>query len=160
MKKLNRIIASMFVAAAMVASPAVAQAEQAVALSGDVKVVKTITDEDGATSTELADTSTVLPGDRLIFRTNYTNRSAEAVDNFVVTNPLPSAVSLAEDSADSIQVSVDGGKAFGMLADLTVTEEDGTSRAAKADDVTHLRWVLDQIQPGESGQITFYAIVR
>lgn len=160
MKKLSRIFGLLSVAAAMVATPAIAQTEQAVALSGDVKVVKNITDDSGAAKIEYTDTSVVVPGDRLIFRTNYVNKSAEPVENFVVTNPLPSAVILASDSPADLQVSIDGGENFGVLGALTVTKEDGSTRAATASDATHLRWVLDVIQPGEAGQITFYAIVR
>ena len=102
----------------------------------------------------------VVPGDRLIFRTNYQNNSAELVENFVVTNPLHSAVVLASDTPGEQQASVDGGKTFGQLSELTVVGDDGTSRAAQAADVTHLRWVLARLTPGEAGQITFYAIVR
>ncbi|NMW31109.1 hypothetical protein HKD42_03445 [Altererythrobacter sp. RZ02] len=160
MKTLSRIFGLLAVAAAMLATPAVAQSERAISLSGDVKVVKSVTDASGQATIEYGDTSVVVPGDRLIFRTNYKNTSAELVENFVVTNPLPSAVVLASDSAADLQVSVDGGETFGLLADLTVAEEDGSTRAANASDATHLRWVLDVIQPGETGQITFYAIVR
>ncbi|MXO90002.1 hypothetical protein [Pontixanthobacter aquaemixtae] len=137
-----------------------AQREQAVELSGDVMVVKTVTEEGAEPREELVKPDLVVPGDRLVFRTNYRNTSADLVENFVVTNPLHSAVALAPDTPSSQQVSVDGGNTFGTLSELTVTEEDGTSRPAMAYDVTHLRWVLSSLEPGASGQISFYAIVR
>lgn len=158
--KTGRIFGFLVALSAFASTPAMAQADRAVSLNGDVMVVKTITDADAEPRVELVKPDVVVPGDRLIFRTNYTNTSAELVENFVVTNPLPSAVTLAPDTAGDQQASVDGGKTFGALSSLTVTQEDGTSRPANAADVTHLRWVLAELAAGEAGQITFYAIVR
>jgi len=158
MKNLTTLVLTAL--AALVASPAIAQGEQAVSLSGDVMVVKTEVADGAEPREKLVEPDVVVPGDRLIFRTNYTNNSAELVENFVVTNPLHKAVVLASDTPGDQTVSVDGGTNFGPLASLTVTGEDGTSRAALASDVTHLRWVLAKLEPGETGQITFYAIVR
>ena len=158
--KTGRIFGIFVALAALISTPAMAQSEQAVKLSGDVMIVKTITDDSGESREELAKPDIVVPGDRLIFRTNYENTSSELVENFVVTNPLHSAVALSPDTPRDQQVSVDGGKTFGILSELEVTEEDGSNRAAMAYDVTHLRWVLATLQPGEAGQISFYAIVR
>ncbi|WP_209347373.1 hypothetical protein [Pontixanthobacter sp. CEM42] len=159
MKK-GRIFGIFAALAALVSAPAMAQNGQSVALNGDVMVVKTINEDGAEPRTELVEPDLVVPGDRLLFRTNYENTSAELVENFVVTNPLSSAVQLAPDTSGDQVVSVDGGKNFGALSALTVTEESGTVRSALASDVTHLRWTLASLEPGESGQITFYAIVR
>ena len=72
----------------------------------------------------------MLPGDKLVFTTRYTNSGPEAATDFVVTNPLPAPVKLAK--VDSFEVSVDGGKTFGALAALKATGTDGKSRAAEA----------------------------
>lgn len=160
MKKTGRIFAILSALAAMVATPAFAQEERAVNLSGDVMVVKTTAVEGAEPKVELVQPTSVLPGDLLIFRTNYKNVSDQVVENFVVTNPLPSAVKLAPDAEPDLQVSVDGGESFAVLSNLTVEAEDGTSQPAAASDVTHLRWVIARIESGEGGQITFYAIVR
>lgn len=158
--KTGRIFGFFVALTALLATPSMAQDRQAVALDGDVMVVK-MTEADGAEPQEvLVKPDVVVPGDRLIFRTNYKNTSDELVENFTVTNPLASAVVLAPDTPTSQVASVDGGKTFGALSDLTVTQEDGASRPAMASDVTHLRWVLAALKPGELGQITFYAIVR
>ena len=159
--KTGRIFGIFAVAAALLSSPVAAQAgQQAMVISGDVKVVKTVTADDGTEQTELADTSVVVPGDKLLFRNNYRNQSAEPVENFKLTNPLSGAVVFADDNDPALEVSVDGGSTWAALADLTVTDEDGTTRAAQAGDVTHLRWTLEMIQPGETGQVTFNAFVR
>jgi uncharacterized repeat protein (TIGR01451 family) len=158
----NRIlsIASAMALMAGVAAPAFAQSgapAAAVALKGDVKVVRQVT-ENGQTKETLEEPNQVLPGDKLVFTTRYTNRGAEPATDFVVTNPLPGPVKLAK--VDSFEVSVDGGKTFGALAALKATAADGTSRAAELADVTHVRWRVASIAPGASGEVKYFAEVR
>ncbi|MFZ1741922.1 MAG: hypothetical protein WAT93_03660 [Pontixanthobacter sp.] len=165
MKKTGRIFAFLTGLAAMIATPAMAEVPNAVKLSGDVMVVKTTYDDAaGKSNVELVKPDLVVPGDRLIFRTNFSNVSDEVVENFVVTNPLPSGVALSDQNDDAAEpafvVSIDQGKTFGDLASLQVMAEDGTVRPAQSSDVTHVRWTLARLLPGEEGQITFYAIVR
>ena len=157
MMKPHRIFAAACVAvlAAGLTAPAAAQA--AVALKGDVKVVRQVT-ENGRTTEKLEDPTQVLPGDRLVFTTRYTNGGDKPVDDFVVTNPLPAPVKLAK--VDSFEVSVDGGKTFGALAALKATGADGKPRAAELGDVTHVRWRVASIAPGASGEVKYFAEVR
>ncbi len=138
-----------------VAAPAFARGT--VALKGDVKVVRQVA-ENGKTVEKLEDPNQVLPGDRLVFTTRYTNGSDKQVDDFVVTNPLPSPVKLAK--VDSFEVSVDGGKTFGALAALRAAGADGKPRAAELGDVTHVRWRVASIAPGASGEVKYFAEVR
>ena len=161
MKLFSNLIAATLLAGAAMASVAPASAqEQAMVLEGEVKVEKTVTDATGATSVELVEPDTIVPGDKLLFSTVYTNNSAEAVENFVVTNPIPAAVTLAPDADADLPVSVDGGATWGKLTELTVEAEDGTRRAAQHADVTHIRWTLASVSPGESGRLEYPAIIR
>lgn len=155
--KQHRILAAAcaLVLGAGLAVPAFAQAD--VILEGDVKVVRQVT-ENETTRESLEEPSQVLPGDRLVFTTRYSNGGAKPVEDFVITNPLPAAVKLAQ--TGNFDVSVDGGKAFGQLAALKVAEADGASRPAELGDVTHVRWRLASIAPGASGQVTYFAEVR
>jgi uncharacterized repeat protein (TIGR01451 family) len=137
-------------------APATAQND--VALSSDVKVERT-TVENGQSRTTLAAPEGVVPGDRLLFTTSYANGGSAAAENFVVTNPLPSAVRLSE-LDDSFEVSVDGGETFATLDRLAVPDSDAGRRPAELSDVTHIRWVLAQVAPGESGELSYYGIVR
>lgn len=151
--------AAMFFAAGIFAPPLAAQ-DQPIALAGDVMVEKTVVDASGEARTELVKPDLVVPGDRLIFGTDYSNSGAETVTDFVVTNPLPDAVRLAPDADADLTVSVDGGESWGLLADLAVTSEDGTDRAATHSDVTHVRWTLAEVEPGKSGRVEYPAIIR
>lgn len=159
-----KTISKLVLACAAMAMPVLPLAAQGnpspITLSGDVKAVKTVTDADGKERIELVDPTTIIPGDRLVFGTDYANKGAEAVTNFVVTNPLPAAVRLAPDADPALELSVDGGKTWGVLAALTIANSDGTSRLATHADVTHVRWVLASIAPGASGRLTYPAIIR
>lgn len=160
MKKLILVLAGA-TAFALPAMPLVAQnAPSPVVLLGDVKAVKTVAGPDGKERTELVEPNTIVPGDRLIFGTDYANKGSEPVTNFTVTNPLPGAVRLAPDADPALTVSVDGGKTWGMLGALTVKNADGLTRPATQADVTHVRWVLASIAPGASGRLTYPAIIR
>lgn len=152
-------------AAALMAGPAFAAAQSTavpatpVTLKGDVKLEKTIT-ENGTTSVQLLDPTVVVPGDRLLFTTRYRNDGAQPVTNFVVTNPLPSAVVPTSEATASTEVSVDGGKTWGLLSTLKVADGQSGMRAASGSDVTHLRWTIARIAPGADGQVEYHAIVR
>lgn len=160
---MNTVTKFMITAAAF-AMPALALAAQGnanpITLNGDVKAEKIVTDADGKERIEWVEPTSIVPGDRLVFGTDYANNGAEAVTDFVVTNPLPAAVRLAPDADPALEVSVDGGKTFGALAALTITNSDGTTRPATHADVTHVRWVLASIDPGASGRLTYPAIIR
>ena len=163
MTKFNRIALAAAAALALPLSPLAAQSEQPanpVSLSGDVKAVKVITYADGTERTELTTPTTIVPGDRLMFGTDYANNGTEAVTNFTVTNPLPAAVRLAPDADPALDLSVDGGATWGVLSALKVANPDGTSRPATHADVTHVRWVLESIAPGAKGRLTYPAIIR
>ena len=156
--RFTSLVALVAVMAAGALAAAPAAAEDLVSLKGDVKVERKVA-SDGAVKTVLSEPTEVVPGDRLRFATDYSNDSASAVDNFVVTNPLPAAVTLAADDK-AFEVSVDGGKTFGRLADFTVKDAAAGDRQAALADVTHIRWTLARLAPGASGSLSYYAIVR
>lgn len=141
--------------AAMASVPAVAQ--DRVALDSTVQVERQVS-ENGASRTVLSPPEGVVPGDRLLFSTSYANRGGEVAENFVVTNPLPTAVRLAEDG--DFDVSIDGGKTYARLSDLSVNDGELGPRAAEPRDVTHIRWTLASLAPGADGTLSYYAIVR
>lgn len=109
----------------------------------------------------------VVPGDRLLFINNYHNRGAGAATGFVINNPMHAAVTFTSTDEDWALLSVDGGKTFGKLTNLTVTEAATTANAAPATrpaqpaDVTNIRWVFAKpIAPGETGETRFRGIVK
>ena len=147
----------LFLAAALVAAPAYATAQ--VALSSDVKVEKTQIVA-GRAQPVLLTPSSVVPGDRLIFRTSYRNGAATPATRFVVTNPVPAAVAWTGEGSAGVEASVDGGRSFAPLPMLKVRSAAGQPRAATPADVTHLRWTLSVIAPGGVGQLSYRGVVR
>jgi uncharacterized repeat protein (TIGR01451 family) len=144
----------------LAASPALAlAAPDAVSLDSTIKLDKAVT-ENGQTRHELVAPEKVLPGDHLVFRTSYRNTSDKPVDHFVFTNPVPSPVALESAGAENLDVSIDGGKTWGKLAQLTVARPGAAPRAAQAADVTHVRWTIPVIAPGATGTLEYHAIVR
>lgn len=150
-------------AAFSMAAPGAAMAqERPVSLSSDVKLVRVVRDADegSAARTELVEPDSVVPGDTLAFSVSYRNGGGEPVTDFVIVNPVPANTQLSDESAAASEVSIDGGKSWGMLPELFVAEADGAQRAATAADVTHLRWKIALLTPGASGIASFRAIVR
>ncbi|WP_265529585.1 hypothetical protein [Sphingomicrobium marinum] len=147
------------VASLFAATPAFAQSP-AIQLDSDVELAQEILTKEGA-QTQFVEPAKVVPGDKLRFTISYRNVGSDLVEDFVVTNPMPSAVMLAAEGAAEHEVSVDGGDSWGALADMMVTDAvSGKPRAAISADVTHVRWLLAKVQPGEVGQLQYYAIVR
>ncbi len=148
-------------AATAMAAPLAAQASNQVALDSNVFVERQEIDANGKSRVTLEEPKLVVPGDNLVFVLKYQNKGSKAATNFVVTNPLPSAIRFQGSSDAAARVSVDGGRSWGTLADLSVREKDGSVRSARMDDVTHVRWVIAQpIPAGGAGKLMFRGIVK
>lgn len=112
----------------------------------------------------------VIPGDKLVFVNTYRNTGSTPVTGFVINNPVHAAVSFVDVAELWAMLSVDGGKSFGELSGLTVTEIAGAetelkgasiTRAAQPSDVTHIRWTFDNpIAAGASGELRFSGVVK
>lgn len=155
-----KFIGIFFSALLVVATPLAHAQAQPITLEGDVKAVVETVADNGETIVELVAPGAILPGDRLVFGTSYTNTGSEPVEDFVMTNPLPGPVRLAPDADPELVVSVDGGTNWGRLSELSVQGEDGTTRPAEHRDVTHIRWTLALVEPGASGRLEYPAIIR
>jgi len=160
--KIVKFFAALAATVPLLLGATAASAEDLVSLEGGVKVERTEL-VGGVEQTVLAEPTDVVPGDRLVFSTSYRNAGNEVVENFVVTNPLPGPVVLAQDDAAFI-VSVDGGATYAALASLTVADAAAATgagtRAAQPGDVTHIRWTLARLEPGASGSLSYNAFVR
>ena len=125
---------------------------------------ETVTDDNGVEQTQLVEATNVLPGERVLFSVTYTNNGDQAVEEVVITNPVPDHMVYIDNSASgdntSITFSVDGGESFGAPRDLLVTDASGTQRPATAKDFTHVRWIVESdIASGASDTVQFSAVV-
>jgi uncharacterized repeat protein (TIGR01451 family) len=149
------------VALAQGTAPAADLAAQAVKLTSETFVAKSVTDEKGVKSNKLFPATRVLPGDPLVFQLTYNNQGVKPATRFVINNPIPSGVAYTGVREASATVSVDGGKTFGALATLKVKGADGKLRGAIPADVTQIRWTFAQpIAPKAKGTVMFYGLVK
>lgn len=145
---------------AVLAAPAVAETPMPLELTGYVQLEKVTTDTSGERRVVRVDPDLVLPGDKLILGTRFTNTGVEPIERFVVTNPVPAAVTVSGEADPALLVSVDGGNTWGTLAQLAIVNAAGLRRPALPGDITHVRWILSEIAPDESGQVEFPVTVR
>lgn len=126
-----------------------------------VQTEKVRVGDDGERQTRLVAADTVVPGDVVIYTTTVENISDEGAENVVVTSPVPEHLSYVAGSAFGpgmvIEFSVDGGVTYAAAGELMV-DDDGQSRAATADDFTHIRFVMQgELAAGAQGIARFRA---
>jgi len=115
----------------------------------------------GERETVLVEADTVTPGDSVIYTITFKNVGDESADNVVITNPVPENLTYIDGSAfgpgATIEFSIDGGENFATAGELRVPEDGGT-RAARAEDYTHLRWIMqNELAAGSQGVASFRA---
>lgn len=105
------------------------------------------------------------PGQEVIYVITYRNTGTKPAENVVVNNPVPKDLMFQPGSAQGegtrIEVSADGGKTFGVLEALRVSDGKAGVRPAAAGDVTNVRWTLTTaVKPGQEGNVTYKAVLR
>lgn len=141
--------------------PGTAMAANNVSLSSDVYVERKVAKPNGTTALVLEQPTTVTPGDNLVFVVKYKNVGSAPASDFSVTNPLPKAVAFNGTSDGTEIVSVDGGKKWGPLSDLTYISGNGDVRPALMTDVTHVKWKFNRsLSAGSGGKLVFRGTVK
>lgn len=107
----------------------------------------------------------LVPGDRVIYTLEVRNQSAARLDSPIVTRRVPEHMQYVADSAVGpaamVSYSVDGGRSYSRPEDLTITNSDGSVRAAVAADYTHIRWRLNNpLQSNSVAFVRFRALVK
>ena len=142
-------------------APAALQAADSISLQSAVFVEKLLVEPSGRNRVVLEEPKLVTPGDRLVFILSYRNGGTAPSHNFVVTNPLPTAVAYQGSPDGQAVVSIDSGRSWGSLAQLKIKDLGGRWRSARPEDVTHVRWALAGAIPvGASGKLSFRGVVR
>ena len=143
------------------AQPALAQ--NTGALSSKVELEKSVPGRDGQTATKTYLTpDVVVPGDRVRISLAFTNNGSKPASGVVIANPIPKALLFdGTDDPAGFGVSIDGGKQFAPLSELSVPIDGAVPRAATAADVTHVRWKwTDAVAPGQTRTVAFFGRVR
>jgi uncharacterized repeat protein (TIGR01451 family) len=158
---MNSTIKSIFLMILALVMSAPTLAASPIQLTSNIFVEKQQKKADGSYSVNLVKPDVIVPGDQLVFVVRYRNAGTEPASNFTVTNPMPKAVVFSGTSDGMELVSIDGGKSWGKLSQLRVTNADGSSRPALMTDVTHIKWNLNQtLTAGAEGKLIFRGVVR
>ena len=155
---------ALIVIATIIALPAIAQEEGHLNVRTVVQKEEITVNDAGERETRLVPADTVVPGDSVIYTITFTNISEESAENVVITNPVPDHLTYIEGSAFGpgtvIEFSIDGGQSYGAGDDLQVPDNGG-SRAATAEDYTHLRWVMkNELAAGSQAVASFRAVLN
>lgn len=154
---------SLAAAAAQAAQPAPAVAP-CVSLETRALQEQNVAAADGTHKPTLVQATKVVPGDQVVWQTTARNSCDSPAANVVINQAVPEHMTLVADSATGadtrVQYSLDG-KQFAALAELTVTEADGSRRAARPEDVRHVRWMLTgSIGANQSASVRYSARLR
>jgi len=117
---------------------------------------------DGTTKIALTPATRVTPGDRVVYQLAYRNGGAQPIEGLTLNNPLPQELTYRGPAQGSPapEVSVDG-QNYGPLAALKVRGSDGGWHAARAEDVTHVRWrIANALPAGSTGKVAFEAVLK
>lgn len=128
------------------------------------KVVVT-TNDVGVERTELVKADLVVPGDKIAYTIEARNVSGDAVEQVVITDPIPAEMLFVPGTVEAegarVLFSVDGGESFDLEDKLVVIGGDGRPRPAIASDFTHIRWIFETpLAPETERSVRFVALVE
>lgn len=152
--------------APILALAAILAATPAMALEAQQHVLKEVAVEraDGTTERRFVAAEGIAPGETVAYALVFRNDQPRAAEGVVLTMPIPAEVLYVEGSAAGAGAvaaySADGGTTFAAREALRVTGEDGLLRAAAPADLTHVRWTLASVAPGQSGQLFFKGVLK
>jgi uncharacterized repeat protein (TIGR01451 family) len=121
-------------------------------------------DAQGQRTTRLVPAGKVVPGTEVVWTVTASNVCDKPADKVLIENPIPAQMSYVPDSAvgagADILFSLDG-RQFADAAALRVSEADGSQRAARSGDYTHIRWSLrNPIGPGQVAVARYRAALK
>lgn len=155
-------LAALLLPFASVAVEARPQLEMSVAAEKEVTVK-----EAGKQVQKRVKTDKAAPGESLIFTLVYKNTGDEKAVDVKLDNPVPAGTRFVANSATGanaqVSYSVDGGKTFAKPDQLTIERVVGGKKEktkAQAADYSTIRWVISEIAPGQTGQVSFRAQVQ
>jgi uncharacterized repeat protein (TIGR01451 family) len=161
----NVLSAALLAAGLCTGAPALAQTAErgCIELKTVAELQEAYVDERGNAATRLVPAAKVLPGDEVVWTIVANNVCTAPAGDVAITNPVPKHMRYVGSSAfgpgSNIEFSLDGAT-FAAPEALTVAEADGSKRPARAEEYSHIRWVLPRpIGPSESLIVRYRAAV-
>lgn len=150
-------------AAALVLGLQPASAQDGGALTSKIELEKlTATTEGQPPAKSYTAPDVVVPGDRVRITLTFTNGGTAPAAGVNIVNPIPEGLIFdGTNDGAGFSVSVDKGKSFGALETLTIPVDGAAPRAATANDVTQVRWLLPSaVPPGKTHAVAFFGKVK
>jgi uncharacterized repeat protein (TIGR01451 family) len=133
-------------------------------LKSNAETEESYKDANGLPAVRRVPAAKVVPGTQVIWTLSATNVCTNAAEKVFIDNPVPEHMTLVADSARGAGSDVSyslNGKTFGEPQSLQVTEADGSTRQARVDEYSHVRWTFrNAIGPGQLAVASFRATVR
>ncbi|RMH12483.1 MAG: DUF11 domain-containing protein [Gammaproteobacteria bacterium] len=125
-----------------------------------------IIQKDGKSVTQRVPAKDIQPGEVIFYTLKYSNSGDAAARDVVINDPIPDKTVYVAGSVTGPDplFSIDGGKHFNRPSLLTYTITNARGRqekkVASPDRYTHIRWVIKEIAPGQTGQVGFQVRVQ
>lgn len=136
-------------------------AQSAISITRAVYVETQSSGQNGARSIEPA--ATLQKGDRVVLLVEWDTESPGLEQNnrgYTVSSEVPRHLAFQSSSNDAYEISTDGGRNWGELGQMRISDRKG-ARLASPEDVTNLRWNIARSRlAAERGRIAYSAIVR
>lgn len=123
--------------------------------------------KNGQKSTKMVPVKKIASGETVQYTISYKNSGKEAAKDVVINDPIPEGTTYIAGSATDkgkLTFSIDGGKTYNAapLVTYEVVAEGNRKekRVAGTDLYTHIRWVIDRVEPGGSGKVSFKVKVK
>ena len=138
-------------------------AQSAFSITRAVYVETQSPDHNGSATRAIEPASTLQKGDRVILLVEWEAGSPgleQKIRGYTVASEIPHHLAFQGSSNDAYQISTDGGRNWGRLGEMHVSERDG-ARLVSPEDVTNVRWTIarSRLVSGR-GRIAYSAIVR
>lgn len=147
--------------------PTLAMASPMVSLEIEAEKQITRVTEAGEKETVYVPADNVAPGDEVRYRITYTNSGDSAARNVNVDNPIPEGTRYQSDSAwggAERLFSIDNGATYKRPSSLTWQRRNNQGEqqqeTASPEQYNAVRWVVEEIPAGTSGDVGFSVIVQ
>lgn len=132
-----------------------------------LSVAKQVQQAEKTTWQESGDRITAQPGETLRYTLKSQNNGQKAVNNLLLTQPIPKGTTYLLKSNQqpnaAVTYSIDNGKSYTTTPMVQVKLANGqiATQPAPASAYTHLRWQLNgAIAPGQSTSVSYQVMVR
>lgn len=167
--KFGKVVKLMFLELMFLAvmAPAMAVADPNIQLAMSV-AKEIVIEENGQDVTRWVEAEDIVPGEKLKYTVTYVNVGDEPATEIRIENPIPELTVYVDDTASgdgsNIVFSADGGENYSIKSDVTYEIRvfgGGTDRrVASAERFTNIRWLIDQVPVGNSGEVSFQVVVQ